>query len=252
MALGSHCQAGPPPDGGGVVAGSQGRRIVRDALSRRAERIIRLGHHRPLCRDLRDGRLDLYAVSLHGSPGAGATPLLQDGRRVRDEGAPGDDRADPAAGLRGVLETAAVRGPCGRAQAGDAAARPFGLGQFPDRPYREQRAGLRLMTATNKTVIAGMTFTVSYAVIYVICTEFNLPLATYHPVIGEIDFLWKPERRGPAMYWYGWMLSALIGAAALAAIASVTPETWLQRAITFGAVAAVGYLLIYTLALFVY
>ncbi len=108
------------------------------------------------------------------------------------------------------------------------------------------------MIATNKAVIAAMTFTISYAVIYAICTEVNLPLLTYHPVIGEIDFLRTPERRGPVMYWYGWMLTSLIGAGALAAIASVTPETWLQRAIAFGAIVAVGYLFVYTLALFVY
>jgi len=108
------------------------------------------------------------------------------------------------------------------------------------------------MIATNKTLIAGMTFTIAYAVVYTICTEVNLPLVTYHPVIGEVDFLWKPERRGPAMYWYGWMLTSLIAATAMAAIASVTPETWLQRAITFGSLAAIGYLVFYTLALFVY
>jgi len=108
------------------------------------------------------------------------------------------------------------------------------------------------MIATNKAAIAAMTFTIGYAAVYVICTEFNLPLVTYHPVIGEIDFLWTPERRGPAMYWYGWMLTSLIAASAIAAIASVTPETWLQRVITFGSLAAIGYLAVYTLALFVY
>jgi hypothetical protein len=108
------------------------------------------------------------------------------------------------------------------------------------------------MIATHKAAIAAMMFAIGYAVVYVICTELNLPLLTYHPVIGEIDFLWAPERRGPVMYWYGWMLTSFIAAAAIAAIASITPEAWLQRTITFGALAAIGYLVLYTLALFVY
>jgi hypothetical protein len=108
------------------------------------------------------------------------------------------------------------------------------------------------MIATDRTAMFAITFTVGYAVIYTVSTEFNLPLVTYHPVIGEIDFLSKPPRSGPAMYWYGWMLTSLIGATILALIAAVTPEAWLQRAITFGALAAVSYLVVFSLALFVY
>jgi hypothetical protein len=54
------------------------------------------------------------------------------------------------------------------------------------------------------------------------------------------------------MYWYGWMLTSLIGALVLALIASVVSEQWVQRGIFFGCLAAVGYLIFYTLALFVY
>jgi hypothetical protein len=108
------------------------------------------------------------------------------------------------------------------------------------------------VTASSKVVVFTIVFGVAYAVIYVICTEINLPLVTYHPVIGEVDVLWTPERRGPAMYWYGWMLTSLIGALALAWLASVVPEQWVQRAIFFGWVAAVGYLIFYTVALFIY
>jgi hypothetical protein len=108
------------------------------------------------------------------------------------------------------------------------------------------------MIASSKLAVFTIVFGVAYAVIYVICTEVNLPLLTYHPVIGHIDFLWTPERQGPAMYWYGWMLTSLIGAVAVAWIASLAPEQWLQRAIFFGCIAAVGYLILYTLALFIY
>src|ERR1700745_3045181 len=108
------------------------------------------------------------------------------------------------------------------------------------------------MTASSKVAVFTIVFGVAYAVIYVICTEINLPLVTYHPVIGEVDVLWTPERRGPAMYWYGWILTSLIGALPLAWLAIIVPEQWVQRAIFFGCVAAVGYLIFYTVALFIY
>jgi len=108
------------------------------------------------------------------------------------------------------------------------------------------------MMATDRVATFAIAFTLCYAAIYVACTELNVPLLTYHPVIGEIDFLWKPSRQGPAMYWYGWMLTAFIGAAALAFGATLMPEPWLQRTILFGALAALSYLVLYSLALLVY
>src|SRR5262249_22943692 len=55
--------------------------------------------------------------------------------------------------------------------------------------------GIWLMTASSKVAVFTIVFGVAYAVIYVICTEMNLPLVTYHPAIGEVDVLWVPERR---------------------------------------------------------
>ncbi|HEY6993880.1 MAG TPA: hypothetical protein VH397_09230 [Xanthobacteraceae bacterium] len=108
------------------------------------------------------------------------------------------------------------------------------------------------MIASDKIPVFALAFGVAYAAIYAVCTEVNLPLLTYHPATGEIDFLWQPPQRGPAMYWYGWMLTSLIGALLLAWIATMVPEPWLQRAITCGSAAAVAYLILYTLALLVY
>src|SRR5262249_33747748 len=105
---------------------------------------------------------------------------------------------------------------------------------------------------SDKVPIFALTFTVACAAIYTVCTEVNLPLLTYHPAIGEIDLLWAPERRGPAMYWYGWMLTSALAACAVAAIATLLPGRWLQRAVTFACVGAVAYLVLYTLSLFVY
>ena len=108
------------------------------------------------------------------------------------------------------------------------------------------------MIASAKIPVFAVTFTVAFAAIYVICAELNLTALTYHPAIGEVDFLWKPERRGPAMYWYGWMLTSLAASLLLAWIATMLPEQWLQRAIGFGCAGAAAYVVIYTLALLVY
>jgi hypothetical protein len=108
------------------------------------------------------------------------------------------------------------------------------------------------MMTMNKITTMTMIFTVTYAVLYAICTEFNIPLVTYHPVIGEVDLAWKPPRSGPAMYWYGWMLTSLVGAAVLAFLATFVPEQWLQRIILFAVAAAIAYLVVYSVALSIY
>lgn len=109
-----------------------------------------------------------------------------------------------------------------------------------------------MIISSEKIPVFALAFGVAFAVVYTICTEVNLPLLTYHPAIGEIDFLWQAPKRGPAMYWYGWMLTSLIAALMLAWVAASIPESWLQRAITFGWITAVAYLMFYTVALFIY
>jgi hypothetical protein len=108
------------------------------------------------------------------------------------------------------------------------------------------------MISSDQTAIFAISFSVACAVIYVVCVEVNLPLLTYHPFIGQVDLLWTPEKSGPAMYWYGWMLTSLLGASVLALIATAIPERWLQHTILFGCLATVGYLIVFTIALFIY
>ena len=66
-------------------------------------------------------------------------------------------------------------------------------------------------------------FAIATPVIYVICEMRNWPLFTYHPGTNRIDFGWAPAVRdeGPAMYWYGWTATTLIGAAVLGLIAAM-------------------------------
>src|SRR5262249_34180619 len=195
---------------------------------------------------------DLHPVPLHvpGRPRAAAFP--QDRRRVRAQGAPGDHRPHSASGLLGLLAAAAVAGLRRRTQARHPTARHSGLEQFPDRARRQQRPGNGLMIASDKIPVFTLAFGVAYAVIYVICTEVNLPLLTYHPATGELGVLWQPPKGGTTMYWYGWMLTSALGALLVAFVAIAIPEPWLQRAIMFGCMAAAAYLIIYTVALFIY
>jgi hypothetical protein len=98
-------------------------------------------------------------------------------------------------------------------------------------------------------------FSVAFAVLYLLTTYFNLALITYHPAIKELQFLAQPPKAGPAMYWYGWIMTTAIGASVAGAIATLVPERcdrWVQRAITFVFVYAVLYVIVHYLALFIY
>jgi hypothetical protein len=57
-------------------------------------------------------------------------------------------------------------------------------------------------------------FAAAFAVIYVLSVQFNWALFTYHPKLGEFDWLPQPGRVGPPMYWYGWLVTSLLGATA--------------------------------------
>lgn len=57
------------------------------------------------------------------------------------------------------------------------------------------------------------------------------------------------------MYWYGWIMTAAIGAFAISVIATFVPERWerwVQRSITFACVYAVLYVIANVLAFFIY
>ncbi len=59
----------------------------------------------------------------------------------------------------------------------------------------------------------------------------NWPLFTYHPGTNRVDLGWAAAVRdeGPAMYWYGWTATTLIGSAVLGALATLLPEHVTQK-----------------------
>lgn len=74
-------------------------------------------------------------------------------------------------------------------------------------------------------------FAASFPVLYVICDVFNLPLFTYHPATNRVDLFWAAGRsgEGPAMYWYGWTASCLVGGAILGVLATFLPESTVKK-----------------------
>jgi hypothetical protein len=74
-------------------------------------------------------------------------------------------------------------------------------------------------------------FAVAFAVIYAPTMDNNWTAATYHPIQGIWQLgLARPLSGGsPAMYWYGFVITAALGAAAVTAIASFIPNHLMER-----------------------
>lgn len=72
-------------------------------------------------------------------------------------------------------------------------------------------------------------FSVVFAVVYIVAVEYNLALFTYHPQTGQLGALVQPSRIGPAMYWYGWLLTALLAGVGAGAISLAVPSAWASR-----------------------
>ena len=67
------------------------------------------------------------------------------------------------------------------------------------------------------------TFTIAFAILYLLSVEFNWALFTYHPALEEFGLLAQKPKDGPAMYWYGWIATSAVGAFIIAAAASRVP-----------------------------
>ena len=85
--------------------------------------------------------------------------------------------------------------------------------------------------ASPRITTFAIVFGIAFAILYVICDLARLPLFTFHPGTDRIDFGWVPARRdeGPAMYWYGWIATSLIGATILAVLAVMLPKRVTRR-----------------------
>jgi len=73
-------------------------------------------------------------------------------------------------------------------------------------------------------------FSIAFAAIYIASVEYNLALFTYHPELAQWGPLVQAPKQGPAMYWYGWLATATLGAVAVAAASLLLPEKPFDRA----------------------
>ena len=72
---------------------------------------------------------------------------------------------------------------------------------------------------------------VATPIIYTICEMRNWPPFTYHPGTNRVDLGFSPAVRdqGPAMYWYGWTVTTIIGSAILGLIGAFLPDRVVKK-----------------------
>ena len=80
-----------------------------------------------------------------------------------------------------------------------------------------------------RSAFLAIVFAVAYTIVYLIAVWNNYALFTYHPALNEIDMGVQKSRDGPAMYWFGWMSTAFLGALAVCLPACLVPERVMQR-----------------------
>jgi hypothetical protein len=96
-------------------------------------------------------------------------------------------------------------------------------------------------------------FSAAFAVIYLAAMYNNLALVSYFPRTRQWFWLTVtdlPRSAGPGMYWYGWLLTSFLGAAAIAALALLAPPQTIARAsrpaswaVPLGVIALIVYIL---------
>src|ERR1700681_4864335 len=74
-------------------------------------------------------------------------------------------------------------------------------------------------------------FGIAFAIIYAPTMDYNWTLATYHPIQGIWQLGRAPPLSGgsPAMYWYGFVFTAGLGALAVTALAALLPDKLMDR-----------------------
>jgi hypothetical protein len=75
-------------------------------------------------------------------------------------------------------------------------------------------------------------FAIAFAIIYAPTMDYNWTAATYHPIQGiwQLGFARPLGGGSPAMYWYGFVITAALGAAVVTGIAALVPDRLTERA----------------------
>jgi hypothetical protein len=87
------------------------------------------------------------------------------------------------------------------------------------------------MATSSRFHTFALVFGICFGVLYTICDMAALPMFTYHPGTDRIDLGFVKARpdEGPAMYWYGWIATSVLGAAILGMAAALLPEKFRSR-----------------------
>ena len=97
----------------------------------------------------------------------------------------------------------------------------------------DSRAGVQAPSLASSAAFKtfALVFGLATPIIYVACEMQNWPLFTYHPGTDRVQWLYAPAVRneGPAMYWYGWIATTLIGAGAFGILAMMMPERIIKK-----------------------
>lgn len=75
-------------------------------------------------------------------------------------------------------------------------------------------------------------FSAAFAVLYVIAMYFNIAMFVYYPAPAQWHWHDTPGLPGPAMYWYGWIANAAVGAAIIAALVALLPASLRRQSAT--------------------
>jgi hypothetical protein len=87
------------------------------------------------------------------------------------------------------------------------------------------------LASSEKFRTFSVVFAITGAALYVICDFAGLPLFTFHPATGRLEWGYTLPRRGegPVMYWYGWTATTLIGATIVGGLATLLPAAVARR-----------------------
>jgi len=74
-------------------------------------------------------------------------------------------------------------------------------------------------------------FSASFSLSYLLVDVLKLPTFSYYPATHKMAWGWLPSSvdDGPAMYWYGWILSSLLMALVVSYLCSMLPINILKR-----------------------
>ena len=77
----------------------------------------------------------------------------------------------------------------------------------------------------------AVVFSASFSISYLLADMYKLPIFSFYPATSKITLGWSASTMddGPAMYWYGWLLSSLLVALTLSWLATLLPEKFARK-----------------------